>query len=434
MSSAKSGIGLLKTILPEMARPRRIDRRAASSLSVSRSPDVGSIPPILPPRTTVPLNFAAATVSETASEDIFKKLNQGEYSIPLSELEQALMNCLDLEDVRSVPLVGIRAGLLHFSRHLSAEALIVCLDLFGRGEFIDHQFFKEIGKALYPKVDELSVTQISSLLRSHAMVGATESDLFGVVCARLASVINRANMQLIREILVSLSLLEGQLVDSSRMVELCLNRYSLCTKDEMSVDIDKDVLVALARLRINNPRIIKRCLHRIFLNWNRLSIDALIQVLGSATVLGCETSQLWRLVKMRYFKDVSAHSSCVLSDLVSLMCLVDPEFTIQAACVVADQLSSSDELSFNDTIVSHKVSWALACMGLSIPTRFESILGRLSLDDLRSLESLLVIAREKCEVKSPLGVFISSKQFSLSRKQIQGLFATQMVDLKTTKK
>lgn len=359
--------------------------------------------------------------------DVIQKLAKGDYDVEVSEVDRILIDPDVTLLVGETPIISLRAGLLHFSRRLSKRALISCLELFSRGEVADHQFFKEIGKALFPKVDELSVSEIATILRSHAIVGATETDLFGAVHGRLSSVVNRANIHVMRDILVSLSLLEGGPVDSQRMVELCLNRYSLSAKDEIPVDIDKDVLIALARLGLVNNRVIKRSYAKILLHVSRIGPESIVQILGSLWVLGSDPGPLWRIAKLRYFRDLSVHTSTILCDLSTIVGLYDPKFAIEAAAVVARRMQSV-ESSLEQSSHAFKHSMSLSSLCMFEPVKFEKAIQQLSTTDLADLDRMLSTAMDSTEMKPALGTFISSKDFSFTKKRIGGLFLTQIME------
>jgi hypothetical protein len=401
------------------------------SHSVSSQAVLTSSPPFLTKfcaksRNVDPISLLAPNQTENPS-NVLSKIASGDYTVPIKTIEEAIFELAAGRSLYTGPVLSLRAGLLHYSRYLSADAAIVCLQLFADHGVPDHQFFKEIGKDLVAKVNGVSISQIASLLRSHATVGATESDLFNMVCSRLSSVVNRASLSTIRDVVHSLSLIRTNLVDSQRMIELCLNRYSLCIKDDSCIDSDKDILSALARLRINNHRIIRKIACKIASGSASLSEESLAEILGSLGVLDVDTISLWSLLKRRKFRNLSELSPQTLSDLAVSVGSWDVAFCLQAIANCEMRMSSTDEQSqYSGSLVGYKNTLGLLNIALTQPAKLSVGLSRLSFDELEAIQSMTERVQKTLELKKPSGGFIENNFFEFLPVNVSGVFLTNL--------
>ena len=388
-------------------------------LSVARIPVAGDVGDS---RTSQTAGFEA---------DILTRLTREDLTVPIAELEDRIEELASNDSEVAVSLISLRFSFLRMSRKLRPETIINCLSLFAKEGIPDHHFFKEMGKAILPAVEDLSVSQISNLLRSHALVGATECDLFAAICSRLKSIINKATMHTIGDILTSLSLIGLHLVDIQKMVDLCLNRYSLCVKDDMGVEMDRDVLASLARLRIPNLRVIRKAQQKITCNPHRLHLDSIVEVMGSLHVLGADTSEVWRSIRSKYFNDLSVHSSKTHSDLSSVLGPMETDLCVKAAVICSNRLSGNPETVPEDLIVCYKHAMTLTTLSLTEPEKFQTALRKLSVSDLISIQRLMTLSHSSVEPKNSVGTFIKSRSLELSKTNIGGLFVTQLASVKT---
>jgi len=395
------------------------------------------VEPRIGPLPTLPLGNPATAPSKQASdlsgkstallssqhEDILRKLSTADYSMNSEDVDRAF-GCIDEFGLPAgTSVLALRASMLHFARKLQPSTIITCLQLFAEERIADHNFFKEMGKVLLSKSEDLTVSQISGLLKSHAAIGATETDLFSVVCSRLSSVINRASIHMVREILTSLSYL-GSLADPLRMVELCLNRYSLCAKDDLSVEIDRDVLLAIARLRIPNSRVIRMTSAKIVSKSDRLDAESFVKVLGSLSVLNADPSAIWRSAKRRYFADLSPHPTSLLSDLAIAIGSLDMEFSVKAAAVCGLR---NPGIGFADSVCALKHALNLTVLNLTENDSFEAVLRKHSVEELRAIQKLLKLPKETVELKPPTGTYLKCRTWEFTRVNVAGLFTTQLM-------
>ena len=399
---------------------------------ISSSPD-SSVNSFLPPH-SIPQARTQSNVNQIRVDefDIIRGLARGQFSTPVAEIE-GLIYSLEANGLDDVNLISLRAAFLAYSRSLSAQAVIACLGLFAKEGIADHHFFKEMGKVLVLAVPNLSITQISGLLRSHALVGATESDLFGAICVRLPSVINKATMNTIRDIFTSLSLVGLDLCCTLQMVDLCLNRYSLCVKDDAAgVEMDRDILVAIARLRIQNSSVIRKAVNKINSSVDRLDIKSIVQIVGSLHVLGtADSSIVWRAVRPRYFSKLPLHSSSVLADLSVALGPIDPDFCVDAAVISAHRLE--DASSGEDSVVAFKHRLSLTNLSLTDAPTFMEAMARLEKKDLEAVETLLEVGEKYVDLKSPVGSFVQSRSLELTRRNVCGIFLTKVASWKDRK-
>ena len=377
-------------------------------------------------RTSIPSESSVKLVTDN-TDQVLRRLSAGDYSVSARNIQVALSE-LDSEGLPDgFSVLSLRGALLQLSRKLEPGTIVLSLKLFANEGISDHNFFKEMGMVLLPHSAELSISEISSLLKSHAAIGATESDLFSTVCSRLSSVINRASMHTIREILTSLSLLGASLADSQRMIELCLNRYSLCVKDDLSVEIDRDVLLAMARLRIPNARVIKMASSKIAARTHQLDVDSLARILGSLSVLGIDSSAIWRATKRRYFADLSLHPTAILSDLGIAIGSFDIDFSVKAAASCAMRSMGIRNEVYTESVGAYKHALNLTALNLTETERFEMALSKLSVEELKALQRLLKLSSESVEIKQPPGSFLECRPYELTRKNVSGLFSTQLI-------
>ena len=396
--------------------------------------EVAQIPPIAPPSkagtrssgsdqglTRIRVSSSADSRNiANVRDELFRSLQNLDNSIPASAIDEALQRP---ELPRGVSLISLRASLIQSSRKLNSNTVIVCLELFGEARIPDHLFFKEMGNALLSRVPTMSISDICRVLRAHALVNVTETDLFKGVYGRLSSIINRATMDQIRDILWALATLNASLVDCMRMAELCMNRYSLSVKDESPLVIDKDILSALAKLGMQNSRIIKKATNRVLLRPSEVSSFDLVHIIISLARLGSDITPIYKILKSRLSDRHSYINPNLVTDtlpaIVSCLGAIDCAFVIQEA-------NGRDEMS------QFKSRFALFSSYLLEREKFESELRKLSFQELIRIEALLEGSTPVNEMATS-GCFVKVKYMDLQRIGICGLFNTNIVRYKQEK-
>lgn len=407
---------------------------ARSLTYFSAAEEVARIPPIVPPSKAstrlsgsdqglarIRVTPSADTSSMSNDRDeFFRSLQNLDNSVPASAIDEALQRP---ELPRGVSLISLRASLIQSSRKLHSNTVIVCLELFGEAKIPDHLFFKEMGNALLSTVLTMSISDICRVLRAHALVNVTETDLFKGVYGRLSSIINRATMDQIRDILWALAKLNASLVDCMRMAELCMNRYSLSVKDESPLVIDRDILSALAKLGMHNSRIIKKATNRVLSRSTEVSSSDLVHIINSLARLGSDITPLYKILKCRLSDRHSNINPNLVTDtlpaIVSCLGVIDCAWIIQEA-------KGRDEMS------QFKSRFALFSSYLLERDEFESALRKKSIEELSRIEAILDGSSPVNE-KATTGCFVKVKAMDLQRMGICGLFNTNIVRYKLEK-
>jgi hypothetical protein len=322
--------------------------------------------------------------------------------------------------------ISIRSSLVHYSGRMTPEGLLLSLETFAKAGIPDHLLFKEIGKLLEPRVQKMSVTDVSRLLRAHAQVSITESPLFQSVFERLSTIINRANMSVIRDILVSLSKLQSSVPGCMRMAELCVNRYSLASKESINTDIEKDILLALGQLRYRSPKVLRKLYSRILSRADQFSLEDLIKIMLTLNSFELDITTLWKLSLSGRLSHISILSS---HDLASLSVFADPAFAVRAAVINGRRLMNQpvEMRTLQDSIIAFKHRLVLTRAAMLQPTDTGNLLWSLSLDDLRSLNEIISLpSGTVCETMQGKSL-LNLKRLELKAQDVAGLFTTQLL-------
>ena len=400
--------------------------RKSSSICVAVHSDI-------PPRFDITVN-TGSTISDgrvsridepeisssvSSSDDmvgVFQSLQSLDLLLPPHVIDQALVTP---ELPSGISPLSLRASLIHYARKLEPNTVIVCLELFADASIPDHLFFKEMGNALVDVVSSMSISDICRLLRAHASVRVTQTDLFCNVYGRLASIINRASMGQIREILLALAALNANLVDCMRMSELCMNRYSLSIKDDSPLEIDRDVLYALAKLGLQNARIIKKATNRFLARPDELALSDLVHAMNSLARLGSDLTPIYKIVKSRLSSQI--HPSALVIDLLpSLVSCVE---VIDCALILREVRERADSLS------RFKSRFSIFGCYLLETEKFQSEMNKMPLDGLRKIDSILRETSEVIEAGSS-GCFVKVKAMDLHLSNICDIFNTHLVEMK----
>lgn len=367
----------------------------------------------------------ACVSSDSDRANALRFLVETDLSAPVGKVEDTLKWLRSNAYPPGVSPISIRTSLIHYSRLMSSDGLLLCFETFAESRVPDHTFFKEVGKLLEPKVSDMTVAEISRLLRAHALAGVTESPLFASVFGRLSTVINRANMSQIRDILLSLSRLESSVPDCMRMVELCFNRYSLGSKETTPIDVEKDILVSLARLQITSPRIVKKVCHRLLARFDQLSLKDCVQVMTSLHALQADTPAFWKATKSKWLSDPSLVST---HNLASLGIASDIEFLIASAVVVGRRFGSQPpEMRKLDLVDAYKFRFAMTRSALVEPTEFISCLETLTVSELRAMRHLWSVPEDAITEQLKGSFLAGMDSLGLRKVSVSGLFTTQIV-------
>ena len=326
----------------------------------------------------------------------------------------------------NVTPISIRSSLVHYSGRMSPEGLLLSLETFAKAGIPDHMLFKEIGKLLEPRVQQMSVTEISRLLRAHAQVGITESPLFHSVFERLSQVINRANMPLIRDILVSLSNLESSVPGCMRMAELCVNRYSLASKESASPELERDILLALGQLRFRSTKVLRKLYARALNRTDQLCLDDTIKIMLTFNSFQLDITNLWKSVANTWLRDLSIISS---QNLATLSIFGEPSFIVRSAVVNGHRLLNqpAEMRTRQDSVVAFKHRLSLTRIALIHPNEMRNILSSLSSEDLMVLNKMIDLPSETvCESMKGKSLF-KFKLIDLRSHEVAGLFSTQLL-------
>ena len=401
-------------------------RSVSSAGTYHLQPPVFPVPPLAPKVTRFTPTIDGITVARTdpVAASILSSLCNNDQSLPTEDVESAITAFSDIGFRIDVSPVSARAGLLFYSRRLSTETLVVCLEWFAHAGVPDHLFFKEIGKALLPKVKDLSVADITRLLRAHGTVQVSQSEIFAAIYDRLSSVVSRANMGQIRDIVCALSRLDPTVADCPKMADLCLNRYSLWAKDDIPIAIERDMLVALSRFQMINARVARKAAHRIVAHQSEMSTEDLVEVLSSRNRLGMDTAPLWRTVKAHRTNGLESVADTVAASLVNVFGVVDPEFVFKS-CTTLGRFTAS--ASREETVRAYRHVFGVSSLALLEPTIFDALMSRLPVADLRAIDELVSETQKVVTVKPQPHTFLKQKSVALHRATIAGLLETQLV-------
>ena len=363
---------------------------------------------------------------------VLQRLCSDDRHLGISDIESAV-NWLAVNPFPSgISAISLRAGLLHYSRQMTTGSLLTCLDLFSKSGIPDHLFFKEVGRILLPTVPELSVSDICRLLQAHVAVGVSESQMFTSVFARLSTVINRANLSQIRHILDSISRLDSKVLDCVRLAELCLNRYSLGIKATAAapIEIDRDILTSMARMRMRNSAVLRRIRNRIVLRFADLSLPDLISVMTSLTVLDSEVGPLWIMTKRTWLSDLHSVSDPNLASLVAVAApLGDTQFVLQAAAVYGSRIVDvSTPPTRHESVLAYKHLFALRSVITQDNSRYMQLISGMSADDLRGIESILTLS-ESLVPYMPHATHLKSSLFDLQPACVGGILGTNLIEV-----
>ena len=298
----------------------------------------------------------------------------------------------------------------------------MCLEWFASAGIPDHLLFKEVGKALLPQVKEMSVGDVTRVVRAHGSVQISQSELFASVYERLASVVSRANMSLIRDIVCALARLDAAVPDCAKMADLCLNRYSLWAKEEVPVSVERDMLVSLARLNMANPRIARKALYRIISKHSEISTCELAEALSSINRLGMDVGPLWRTLKVHRATGIRELSAAASASLANVFGVIDPAFVMKSAA--NSELQSADRF---ELVKAYQHLHALTALCVLEPAVFNSCARALSVSELRTLEHLVDATQSRVTLKPQPYTYLKQRTVSLTRTTVGGLLETQLV-------
>jgi hypothetical protein len=198
------------------------------------------------------------------------------------------------------------------------------------------------------------------------------------------------------------------------MAELCTNRYSLAVKEDSPLTVDKDVLVALAKLGMQNSRITRKATSRILSRPNELSSEGLVECMTSLARLGEDVSPIYALLKPR----LRHTSQTLLVDLLPAL--------VNCFGVIDSNLILHEARAAHDTVSRFKSRFVLSAAFLLEDTL---LLETLATHDLKRIDELLDF---RCAIKEKptSGCFVKLKSFDLKRTDVSGLFNTQLVELR----
>ncbi len=319
--------------------------------------------------------------------------------------------------------VMMRAAILSKSLHLPTESLLEALEVFARCNCADQLFFKEVSKVLFGRIKDMSILQVCRMLRVYDSASLGECVVNEQLYARISSIVNRANIPQIVDILWTVSASDTKLMDRSKIAELCLNRYSLYLRSELgeSVDMDLKTLGSMCRLRIVHEGTLRKINRRVMRYYKEISDSDYIRIVNYFNALDVPLDALERKARI---------GTSLAGAVVSANCTVRgvscPATLIRACCSELNDGDSSAE--------KFKQKLGLLALGLLEPVSVLHVhLHSLPLEELKYISELLTDEEGLVERKS---YHFDDKQFLLKPGFILGgvLRVTEMGEALPSKK
>lgn len=402
------GAQLRNVFRTEIAKAPMVGRMSESRVSAPQFPP----PPLTPLTSTSASHALPATqpVSMDALQHACKK-----YAV---QSTSQVANC-----VRSVWTHGfpddfspawMRAAILSKSIHFSTESVLEALEVFERSNAVDHLFFKELSKNLFGRIKDMSIMQICRMLRVYDSAGLGEYIVNEQLYLRLNSIVNRASIVQLVDILWSVSGSDTALMDRTKIAELCLNRYSLYLRSQSGecVDMDLKILGSMCRLKLVHEGTVRKIMRRVTRYHRDIESSSLYQVRVFFNSLGVYTGHLLGREGATFPADPSL--------VVSANC------TAHGVTRLADVLRACCD-KHSSPIVQLKQKIGLACLATLEPSSLGEHLNTLSLTELVYLNALMARSDGLVE-KAPSA--LRDERWSLKAVNVYGgILRTAVLDI-----
>ena len=306
--------------------------------------------------------------------------------------------------------LGIRAQILGSAHSLSGPSLMKALSIFS--DLNDDEFFKQINKALIPKIKYFEFSDISSLLQIQSKSWQKSpgwSSLYIESFKRLQKTINRAAPSEVIELLIAISNNSDH-----RIAELCLNRYSL-TKETQG---ERAVLKALCQFGLHyHGRTVRRVLGQLKFDPEILNPADAVEVFTYMHALSMDCSRQFNTMRTAIWENIDTMSSSVRASACtaafSYRNILDPNLIVHAS------LFAQKDQAVN--CMKHRLG--LQVLALLEPKALEHNLHSLTLEELNTIWKII---NDKNASEKPPNHFQCSL---LTRKiSVANLFSTLTVD------
>jgi hypothetical protein len=373
-----------------------------------------SIPPLIPgvmrnlnPRIlpNPPPVASAETVPRKAADPLcleeVQSITRRYMLYPPERVEECVRSVLDNGIPEGASVLWFRGPILSKSLHFSTQTLLDSLELFVKHDIPDQLYFREIGKVLFGRIKDMPIQSVARMLHLFDAVGLGGHVINSPLHERLSSIVNRASIPQIVDILSAVSRSETKLLYRLKIAELCLNRYSLYLRSEAgeSVDIDRVILASMCRLRLVHEGTARKILRRFVTYHKRVPMDVFYEIMSAFNALGVDVRHLRRT-------DDSPVGSISASTSVFGVC--DPQSLVRA-----QPTNPSEEYKFIVGLSALKL--------LEPPQTLEDALKSLSVSELRRIHTLL----QKQQLTEKRGMHFECEDFKLEPKFIcNGVFRT----------